>query len=166
MYTMPQPDVSGQLKKGDLAPEFCLPDQDNQDVCLKDFKGMWIVLYFYPRDNTSGCTREALDFSAARDDLKRLNAIVLGVSADSVESHRKFVQKHNLTVRLLSEVEHQVLERYGAWQLKKLYGKEFWGTVRSTVLIDPEGVIAHIWPKVQVTGHVEAVKHKLEELQT
>ena len=163
---MTQTDVTGQLKKGVVAPDFCLPDNDNQDVCLHDVTGTWVVLYFYPRDNTSGCTREARDFSAARDDLKRLTTVVLGVSADPVESHRKFVEKHNLTVRLLSDSEHKVLERYGAWQLKKLYGKEFWGTVRSTILIDPDGVIAHIWPKVRVTGHVEAVKHKLEELQT
>jgi peroxiredoxin Q/BCP len=163
---MTQTDVTVHLKKGAVAPEFCLPDKDNRDVCLHDFKGSWIVLYFYPRDSTSGCTREALDFSAARDDLEHLNAVVLGVSADSVESHRKFVEKHNLRVRLLSDIEHKILTRYGAWQLKKLYGKEFWGTVRSTVLIDPDGVIAYIWPKVQVKGHVEAVKQKLEELQT
>jgi peroxiredoxin Q/BCP len=158
--------VTGHLKEGDLAPEFCLPDKDNREVCLHDFKGTWVVLYFYPRDNTSGCTREAQDFSAARDDLKHLNAAVLGVSADSVESHRKFVEQHNLKVTLLSDIEHRVLTRYGAWQLKKLYGKELWGTVRSTVLIDPEGVIAHSWPKVQVKGHVEAVTQKLEELRT
>ncbi|MGC9443568.1 MAG: peroxiredoxin [Candidatus Methanospirareceae archaeon] len=163
---MTQEDVGILLKAGDLAPAFCLPDKDNQDVCLHNYKGTWVALYFYPRDNTSGCTREALDFSTARDDLKRLNAVVLGVSADSVERHRNFVAKHNLTVRLLSDTEHKVLARYGAWQLKKLYGREFWGTVRSTALIDPEGVIAHIWPKVQVKGHVEAVKQKLVELQT
>ena len=157
--------VPGHLKKGDTAPEFCLPDVDHQDVCLSDFKGTWVVLYFYPRDNTSGCTREARDFSAARGNLEQLHAVVLGVSTDTVESHRKFVEKHDLTVRLLSDTEHSVLARYGAWQLKKLYGKEFWGTVRSTVLIDPEGAIAHIWPKVQVKGHVEAVTQKLEELQ-
>ncbi|HDS45024.1 MAG TPA: peroxiredoxin [Methanomicrobia archaeon] len=163
---MTEKEVTVPLKAGDVAPAFCLPDKDNQNVCLNDFTGMWVVLYFYPRDNTSGCTREALDFSAALDDLKRLNAVVLGVSADSVESHRKFVAKHHLSVRLLSDVEHQVLAQYGAWQLKQLYGKEFWGTVRSTVLIAPDGVIAHIWPKVQVKGHVEAVKQQLEELQT
>jgi peroxiredoxin Q/BCP len=163
---MAQKDVTRLQKKGDLAPEFCLPDKDNRDVCLHDFKGMWVVLYFYPRDNTSGCTREALDFSAVRDELERLNAVILGVSADSVESHRKFVEKHKLKVTLLSDIEHRVLARYGAWQLKKLYGKEFWGTIRSTVLIGPDGMIAHIWPKVQVKGHAEAVKRKLEELQT
>jgi peroxiredoxin Q/BCP len=130
---MTQTDVTVHLKKGAVAPEFCLPDKNNRDVCLHDFKGSWIVLYFYPRDSTSGCTREALDFSAARDDLEHLNAVVLGVSADSVESHRKFVEKHNLRVRLLSDIEHKILTRYGAWQLKKLYGKEFWGTVRSMV---------------------------------
>ncbi|MBN1454696.1 MAG: peroxiredoxin [Methanomicrobia archaeon] len=163
---MTQTDVTGQLKKGVVAPDFCLPDQDDRDVCLHDFTGMWVVLYFYPRDNTSGCTREALDFSAARDELEHMNTVVLGVSADSVESHRKFVAKHDLKVRLLSDSDHNVLERYSAWQLKKLYGKEFWGTVRSTILIDPAGVIAHIWPKVVVKGHVEAVTQKLEALQT
>lgn len=157
---------AGTLKAGDLAPEFCLSDKDNREVCLRDFTGTWVVLYFYPGDNTSGCTREALDFSAVRDDLEHLNAVVLGVSADSVESHQNFVEKHDLKVTLLSDIEHMVLARYGAWQLKKLYGREFWGTVRSTVLIGPDGVIAHIWPTVQVKGHVEAVKQKLKELQT
>jgi peroxiredoxin Q/BCP len=122
---------------GDRASSFCLPDTDNKKICLSDFKGKWVVLYFYPKDNTTGCTREAVEFTNALDEFHKLNAVVLGVGADSVQSHQKFVQKHNLRITLLSDAEHEVLKRYGAWQRKKLYGREFWGVVRSTVLIDP-----------------------------
>ncbi len=153
------------IKVGDSAPSFCLPDKDNHKICLDDFKNKWLILYFYPRDNTSGCTREAVEFTNARDEFEQLNAVVLGVSADSVESHNKFAAKHKLAVTLLSDVAHEVLERYGVWQQKKLYGREFWGVVRSTFLIDPMGNIVHVWRKVKVTGHVEAVKHRLLELQ-
>jgi len=156
---------SGNLNVGDRAPSFCLPDTDNNEVCLNDFRGKWVVLYFYPKDNTTGCTREAVEFTNILDEFKKLNAIVLGVSADSVESHQKFVKKLKLKVTLLSDAEHEVLEQYGVWQRKKLYGREFWGVVRSTVLIDPEGRIVHWWPKVQVKGHAEDVKRKLTELQ-
>ena len=156
---------SGNLNVGDRASSFCLPDTDNKKICLSDFKGKWVVLYFYPKDNTTGCTREAVEFTNALDEFHKLNAVVLGVSADSVQSHQKFVQKHNLRITLLSDAEHEVLERYGAWQRKKLYGRVFWGVVRSTVLIDPGGSIAHLWPKVQVKGHSEDVKRRLIELQ-
>jgi peroxiredoxin Q/BCP len=155
----------GDLKIGALAPDFCLSDKDNKEACLHDFKGTWVVLYFYPRDNTSGCTREAVDFTDALDEFKKLNTTVLGVSADSVESHSKFAAKYQLKVALLSDGEHEVLEKYGAWQLKRLYGREFWGVVRSTFLIDPEGTIAYVWPRVKVKGHVEVVKRRLMELQ-
>ncbi|MBN1762643.1 MAG: peroxiredoxin [Methanomicrobia archaeon] len=156
---------TAELKIGDLAPDFCLPDKDNKEACLRDFKGIWVVLYFYPRDNTSGCTREAADFTDALDEFEKLNAIVLGVNADSVESHSKFAGKYNLKVTLLSDGEQAVLKKFGVWQLKKLYGREFWGVVRSTFLIDPAGKIAYVWPRVKVKGHVEAVKRKLMELQ-
>jgi peroxiredoxin Q/BCP len=155
----------GDLKIGDLAQDFCLPDKDNKEACLHDFKGTWVVLYFYPRDNTSGCTREAVDFTDALDEFKKLNAVVLGVSADSVESHSKFAAKYQLKVALLSDGGHEVLEKYGVWQLKKLYGREFWGVVRSTFLIDAKGKIAYVWPRVKVKGHVEVVKRRLMELQ-
>ncbi len=153
-----------KLKVGDKAPLFCLPNQDEEDVCLEDFKGKWIVLYFYPKDNTSGCTKEAIGFTEKKKEFEALNAIILGVSPDSPKSHRNFIQKKELTITLLSDQEHKVLETYGAWQLKKMYGREYMGVVRSTFLIDPEGKIAHIWPKVKVTGHVEDVLSKLKEV--
>ena len=153
-----------ELKIGDKAPEFCLPDQDGREVCLKDFRGKWVVLYFYPRDNTSGCTREAIDFTEHIDEFHRLNCEVIGISKDSVRSHRNFADKHGLKVILLSDPEHRVIEQYGAWKLKKRYGREYYGTQRSTFLIDPEGIIRHIWPNVRVKGHVEDVLNRLREL--
>ncbi len=152
-------------KVGDPAPDFCLPDQTGQKHCLKDYRGRWVVLYFYPRDNTSGCTAEAKEFTELKPEFEKLGAVILGVSKDSVQSHQKFVAKHNLGITLLSDPEHQVLETYGAWQLKRQCGRESWGTVRSTVLIDPEGRIAHHWPRVaRARGHAEKVLLKLKEL--
>ena len=156
---------TGNLKEGNEAPSFCLPDKDNRETCLIDFKSKWIVLYFYPKDNTSGCTREAVEFTATINEFETLDTAVLGVSPDSVERHYKFIEKHNLEVTLLSDVEHKVLEAYGVWQQKNMYGREFWGVVRSTFLIDSEGKIAHVWRKVKVKGHVEAVKNRLLELR-
>jgi peroxiredoxin Q/BCP len=131
---------------------------------LKDYLGKWLVLYFYPRDNTSGCTREAVDFTAALPLLQDLGASVVGVSRDSPASHRKFAEKHGLTVTLASDQDHKVTEAYGAWALKKMYGKESFGTVRSTFLIDPQGKVAHIWKKVSVKGHADAVAKRLKDL--
>ncbi|MCW4049869.1 MAG: thioredoxin-dependent thiol peroxidase [Candidatus Bathyarchaeota archaeon] len=153
------------LKIGDDAPEFCLPDAEKGEVCLKDLKGKWIVLYFYPKDNTKGCTLEALDFTAAEDEFNERGTVILGVSPDSPESHTKFIEKHELGITLLSDTEKKILESYGAWQLKKMYGREFMGVVRSTYLIDPEGKIAYIWPKVRVKEHADKVMAKLVELQ-
>ncbi len=150
---------------GEPAPDFCLPNQDEETVCLRDLRGKWVVLYFYPKDNTSGCTREAVDFTQHLEAFEARGAVVLGVSPDSVKSHRNFRSKHDLRVTLLSDPEHKVLEAYGAWQLKRMYGREYWGVVRSTYLIDPEGKIAWVWPKVKVAGHVEEVLNKLRELQ-
>jgi len=147
---------------GEFAPNFCLPDKDNKNVCLNDFRGRGVVLYFYPRDNTSGCTAEALGFSGALGEFEQMNAVIVGVSPDSVESHRKFIEKKGIRVTLLSDVGHKVLERYGVWQQKKLYGREFWGVVRSTFLIDPTGKISYVWRRVRVRGHVEEVKEKLK----
>jgi peroxiredoxin Q/BCP len=148
------------------ALEFCLPDQDGNQVCLKDFAGKWVILYFYPKDMTKGCTLEAIDFSSAIPEFDEMNAVILGVSPDSIASHQKFRAKEDLHVTLLSDPDHSVLEKYGVWQLKKMYGREYYGVVRSTFLIDPEAAIAHSWLKVRVKGHVEAVKNKLRELQT
>lgn len=154
-----------ELKEGVKAPDFCLPDQNGSEVCLKDFLGKWIVLYFYPKDNTSGCTKEAVGFSEAKEEFEKLRAVILGVSPDSVRSHKNFEEKKGLKITLLSDTEHKVLEAYGVWQLKKMYGREYYGVVRSTYLIDPQGIIRYIWKKVKVTGHVEAVKEKLKELK-
>ncbi len=152
------------LKIGEKAPEFCLKDAEERDICLKDFRGKWVILYFYPKDNTSGCTKEAVGFSEVIDEIHKLGGEVIGISKDSIKSHRNFIKKHDLKVILLSDPEHKVIEEYGAWQLKKNYGREYYGTVRSTFLIDPEGKIVYIWPKVKVKGHVEEVINKLKEL--
>ena len=149
---------------GDAAPQFCLPGVDGQDVCLKDFQGKWLVLYFYPKDNTSGCTREAIEFSALLPALRDLGAEVLGISRDSPTSHKKFAEKHRLEIKLASDADHKVTEAYGAWALKKMYGKQSFGVVRSTFLIDPQGNLAYAWRKVSVKGHAEAVAKKLEEM--
>jgi len=152
-------------KVGDKAPAFTLKNQDEKDVSLTDFKGKWVVLYFYPKDNTSGCTLEAQDFTAANPDFAGLDAVVLGVSPDSCQSHRKFIEKQDLDLILLADPEHEALEKYGVWQEKKNYGRTYMGVVRSTFLIDPDGKIAAAWEKVKVKGHVDAVKEKLQELK-
>ena len=152
-----------ELKTGDPAPAFCVADQDEKQVCLKDFRGQWVVLYFYPKDNTPGCTLEAIQFTAKKDQFNGLNAVVLGISPDSVKSHCKFIEKNNLTIRLLSNESRDVLQKYGAWGEKKMYGKSFLGVIRTTVLIDPEGKIREIWPKVKVKGHADAVLEILRQ---
>jgi peroxiredoxin Q/BCP len=153
------------IEVGEEAPRFCLPDKDDNKVCLKDFKGRWLVLYFYPKDNTSGCTLEAMHFTQALAAFKKMGAEIVGMSPDSPESHCKFADKHKLKVTLLSDVDHKVLESYGAWQKKKMYGKEFWGVIRSTFLLDPRGKIREAWRKVKVAGHVDEVKSRLAELK-
>jgi peroxiredoxin Q/BCP len=152
------------VEAGYDAPSFCLPDQDGREVCLEEFSGRWVVLYFYPKDNTTGCTKEALDFTQSLEDFRDLGAEVLGISPDSPKSHQKFREKHGIEVRLLSDPDHRVLEAYGAWGAKKMYGKEYQGVLRSTAIIDPEGKIARIWKKVRVKGHVEGVKGELKSL--
>jgi peroxiredoxin Q/BCP len=153
------------VEVGDAAPQFCLPGMEEKDICLKDYQGKWLVLYFYPKDNTSGCTREAVDFTAILPALHDLGADVLGISRDSPSSHRKFAEKHELKLKLASDADHKVTEAYGAWALKKMYGKESYGVVRSTFVIDPQGKVAHIWRKVSVKGHAEAVAKKLQEIK-
>lgn len=153
------------LTAGTPAPDFCLPDAAGAERCLHEFRGKWVVLYFYPRDNTPGCTLEAQGFSEAIDAFGDLDAEILGVSKDSPKSHAKFIEQHGLKVLLLADPAHEVLEAYGVWQLKKLYGKESYGTVRSTYLIDPDGIIREVWPNVTVKGHVEEVKKRLRELK-
>ncbi len=153
------------VEVGQKAPEFCLPNQDEVEICLRDLKGKWVVLYFYPKDLTPGCTTEACEFTEAMPAFEDLDAVILGVSPDSPEKHRKFIEKKDLKITLLSDENKEVLKAYGAWGPKKLYGREYEGVIRSTFLIDPEGKIAAVWPKVRVKGHVEAVKAKLEELK-
>jgi len=153
------------LETGDEAPGFCLPNQNGEEVCLDSLRGKWIILYFYPKDNTKGCTLEASDFTLNKERIEGMGATVLGVSPDSVESHRGFCDKHGLNITLLSDPGHGVLEAYGVWRLKKMFGREFLGVVRSTFLVDPEGRIAHAWKRVRVADHVETVIEKLAELK-
>ena len=154
------------LEVGDNVPDFCLPNQDEEEICFRDIKGRWIVLYFYPKDNTPGCTTEACDFTDALPDFRDLDAIVLGVSPDSPKKHRNFIEKKNLGITLLSDENKELCKTFGVWQLKKNYGREYMGVVRSTFLISPEGKVAYKWEKVRVKGHVEAVKEKLKELKS
>jgi len=154
-----------ELNVGETAPDFCLPNNLEGKTCLKDLKGKWVVLYFYPKDNTPGCTMEAIYFSKAMEEFKALGTEILGVSADSVESHCKFAEKHDLAITLLSDVQHETLAKYAVWKEKKMYGKSFLGIVRSTFIINPDGKIAHVWPKVKVKGHDEDVKSTLKQLQ-
>lgn len=153
------------LEVGQKAPEFATPNQRGEISKLADFAGQWLVLYFYPKDNTPGCTTEAIDFTALSPQFQQLNAVILGVSPDSAKSHCRFIEKHNLTIQLLSDTEHQLAEIYQVWGLKKFMGKEYMGIKRATFLIDPQGNIAYIWSNVKVKAHAEAVLKKLEELQ-
>ena len=137
------------LEINSIAPDFTLQDKDGNDVRLSDFAGKRVVLYFYPRDNTPGCTRQACAFAAAYDGFRDLDAVVIGVSKDSVASHQRFAEKYNLPFILLSDPEHQVIEAYGAWQEKKNYGKVSMGTVRCTYVIGPDGRIEKVMSKVK-----------------
>ncbi|MGB6231242.1 MAG: thioredoxin-dependent thiol peroxidase [Litorimonas sp.] len=145
------------LAIGDLAPDFTLPGDGGEDISLSSYRGRQVVLYFYPRDDTPGCTTEAIEFTSARDELEKLNTVVIGMSKDSPAKHDKFVAKHDLGVRLASDETGDVLERYGVWVEKKNYGKTYMGIQRATFLIGEDGHILQIWPKVRVKGHVEAV---------
>jgi len=137
------------LKVGDKAPAFTLKDKDNNDVSLSDFAGKKVVLYFYPKDNTTGCTKQACAFAASYGLFKKKGAVVIGVSRDSVSSHVKFAEKYELPFILLSDPELQVINAYGVWQEKKNYGKVSMGVVRTTYIIDENGVITHVMPKVK-----------------
>ena len=154
-----------ELQIGDKAPNFSLPNQDNAEISLQDFRGSWVVLYFYPKDKTPGCTQEACDFRDNLANLSGLNAVVLGVSPDSAKTHQSFIDKESLNFTLLSDTDKKTLKAYGAWGLKKLYGKEYEGVIRSTFVIDPQGKIAFLWKNVKVKGHIDAIKEKLQELQ-
>jgi peroxiredoxin Q/BCP len=150
-------------KIGGLAPNFTTKDQDGKLVSLKDFTNQWLILYFYPKDNTPGCTTEAKEFTQHYNEFQQLGATVVGVSPDSEKTHYRFREKHGLTITLLSDPDHKIAEDYGIWQLKKFMGKEYMGIVRSTFLIDYQGKIVHIWSKVKAQGHAVIV---LKELQS
>jgi peroxiredoxin Q/BCP len=152
------------LTVGKKAPVFSAKDESEKPVKLTDLAGKWIVLYFYPKDDTPGCTVEACEFTQGIAAFQKLQAAVLGCSPDLPEKHQKFIAKHKLKIRLLSDPDHKIMEKYGAWGEKNMYGKVRLGVIRSTVLIDPEGKIAHHWPKVKAAGHAEQVRAKLAEL--
>jgi len=153
------------LEIGDTIPAFCLPNQDEEEICFRDIKGRWVVIYFYPKDNTPGCSTEACDFTEALPDFTALEAIVLGVSPDSPKKHRNFIEKKGLKITLLADEDKALCKSFGMWQLKKFMGREYMGVVRSTFLIAPDGTLAYKWEKVRVKGHVAEVKAKLQELK-
>ena len=153
------------IEVGKKAPAFSLPDHGGRDVALRGLKGKWVVVYFYPRDDTPGCTTQACEFTRAAKAFEGLGAEVFGVSPDTPASHAKFREKHKLQVTLLADPGKTVLADYGAWGVKKLYGREVTGVIRSTVIIDPAGKVAHHWKSVKAQGHAEHVRAKLAELQ-
>lgn len=150
------------IKEGMKAPDFKLKNQDGDTISLKNYKGKNVVLYFYPKDDTSGCTKEACAFRDEFPKFNNLDAVILGVSPDSVKSHKKFAEKYDLPFNLLSDEEKNVLEEYGVWKEKSMYGKKYMGVERTTVVINHEGKIKKIFPKVKVDGHnnevIEALK--------
>ncbi|WP_321362960.1 thioredoxin-dependent thiol peroxidase [uncultured Celeribacter sp.] len=145
------------LDLGTTAPDFTLPRDGGSDVTLSDLKGQKVVLYFYPKDNTPGCTTEALDFTALKSEFEAAGVAVFGISKDSVKKHENFCAKHSLGIPLLSDENGTVCEDYDVWAEKKMYGKTFWGIVRATYLLDEEGKVAQVWPKVKVAGHASEV---------
>ncbi len=152
------------MTAGEKAPDFTLPDQNGNPVTLSSFRGKKVILYFYPKDNTSGCTKEACDFRDHFPDFSSADAVILGVSKDGQKSHANFAAKYQLPFTLLSDESTEVMQQYGVWQEKSMYGRKYMGTVRTTFLIDEQGVIQKVWPKVRVTGHAEQVLAALREL--
>ncbi|GIV08861.1 MAG: peroxiredoxin [Fimbriimonadales bacterium] len=151
------------LTHGSIAPDFCLTDQHGNTVRLSDYRGRWVVLYFYPKDMTPGCTQEACSFRDLYADFEQEGIVVLGVSADDVQSHRKFADKYELPFPLLADTEHTVSEAYGAWRKKHLYGKEFWGVDRITYIVNPEGAVHHVFAKVKPAAHGDEVLHAIRQ---
>jgi peroxiredoxin Q/BCP len=152
------------LQEGKKAPAFALPASSGKKIALKDYAGKKLVLYFYPKDDTPGCTTEAQEFRDALPRLQKLGAAVVGVSKDSTERHCKFIAKHELNFPLLTDEDGAVLEAYGAWGEKNMYGKKSMGIIRTTVLIDDKGVVRKVFPKVRVAGHVEQVLEALRDI--
>ena len=156
---------SNKLSEGMDAPDFCLKNQDEEETCLKSYQGNWVVVYFYPKDNTPGCSIEAQAFTRQETEFQKLNTQILGISKDTCKSHRSFREKKELTITLLSDTETKVNQLFGVWQLKKFMGREFMGTVRSTFIINPKGKIVKIWEKVKVKGHIDEVLTTVKALQ-
>ncbi len=150
------------VKEGKSAPSFKLKDQNGELVSLESFRGKNVVLYFYPKDDTSGCTKEACNIRDEFPKFSKLDAVILGVSADSVESHKKFAAKYKLPFILLSDEKKEVLEKYGVWQEKSMYGKKYMGIVRTTVVINEKGIVKKIFSKVKVDGHNKEVMEALK----
>ena len=149
--------MAKELKIGDAAPSFSLPANGDRTVSLSDYAKRKLVIYFYPKDNTPGCTTEAIDFTAAVKDFDKANTDIVGVSADSVKKHDNFIEKHNLGITLLSDEHQDMLNAYGVWVEKSMYGRNFMGIERATFLVGTDGKIEQIWRKVKVKGHVDAV---------
>ncbi len=153
--------MESKLNSGDTAPDFRLPSTDGE-IGLADFRGEWVVLYFYPKDETPGCTTQACDL---RDNLAALDARVIGVSPDDLESHHRFIENHSLNFPLISDEDHSLAESYGVWGEKQVFGKTLTGITRSTFIIDPEGNIASALYNVKASGHAERLRGQLEELR-
>lgn len=147
------------------APDFTLLDNNKQNVTLSNYRGKWIILYFYPKDDTTGCTLEAKDFTTLMPKFQKLNAEILGISDDSIQSHCDFIDKHELQVRLLSDPNHKVMELYGAWVKSTLGEFNYGRVIRTTMIVGPDGTIRNYWPEVIAQGHAERVLNKLVELQ-
>lgn len=152
------------LEEGKKAPAFTLPGDNGEKIKLSDLKGAPVVVYFYPKDNTPGCTKEAIAFTELKPDFEKLGAVIIGISPDSPQSHDKFIAKHELGIRLASDEDQKVAEKYGVWVEKSMYGRKYMGVERSTFLLDSAGKIAKIWRKVKVKGHAEAVLEAAKEL--
>lgn len=151
------------LKPGDLAPDFIGRDQDGNAIQLSDFKGKKLILYFYPKDNTSGCTAEACSLRDGYEELKTLGMEVVGVSPDSEKSHKNFILKYNLPFRLIADENHEIAEKYGAWGEKKMYGKAYFGILRTTFVINERGIITHIFNKVDTKEHVKQILSEINK---
>lgn len=151
------------IEVGKKAPDFALQNQDGETVRLSDYAGKRVVLYFYPKDMTPGCTNQACDFRDNYEQFKDLNTVILGVSPDPIERHQKFIDKHELPFPLLADTEQDVAKLYDVWKLKKMFGKEFYGIERSTFIIDEEGIVRKIWRKVRVKGHIDETIQFIQE---
>jgi peroxiredoxin Q/BCP len=152
-------------KVGDLAPDFKMPSTRGKDVTLKEFRGKDVILYFYPKDDTPGCTKEACSFRDHESDMAKRQAVVLGVSTDPIESHEKFKSKYNLNFPLLSDQTADVAKMYGVWKEKNMYGRRYWGVARTTFWIDADGRIKKIWKKVDTERHAEDVMAEIDAAQ-